>query len=132
MMITSRARCALSLSRVVNSRALQVSRSFATIVNPKYKLMTLDKQKDIQVLVEEYTAPSLAGALRDREETLAFCAKLAFHNNLDALKEMLEPYYLSYLNEDSSETSRIPETITRPVLEKIRFRLNRLPRKVWK
>ncbi|KAK8805465.1 hypothetical protein WA158_002121 [Blastocystis sp. Blastoise] len=106
-----------------------MTRSMAN-VGATYKLMTVDKQKDVKTLVEEYTAPSLAAGLRDREETLAFCAKLAWHNNFEDLKEVLKPYYLAYMDYDHDTHFNIPDKFSRPYLEKIRIKLNRLPRKI--
>jgi hypothetical protein len=47
---------------------------------------------DIRVLVNNYTAPALAEALRDRETTLQSAAMLFFNNDMISLKHLLSPF----------------------------------------
>jgi hypothetical protein len=47
---------------------------------------------DIKLLVNNFTAPALAEALRDRETTLQRAAALLFNNDINELKELLNPF----------------------------------------
>lgn len=47
---------------------------------------------DIKILVNNFTAPALAEALRDRETTLQRAAALLFSNDITELKELLNPF----------------------------------------
>mmetsp|Transcript_11495 Transcript_11495/g.18763 ORF Transcript_11495/g.18763 Transcript_11495/m.18763 type:complete len:335 (+) Transcript_11495:33-1037(+) len=50
------------------------------------------KEDDIQTLVENYTAPALAKALRDREDILHISAQLAANGKYDELHQVLRPF----------------------------------------
>ena len=51
-----------------------------------------DKARDLRHLVDNFTAPALATALRDRDETLRACARLAAMGHHDKLHATLQPY----------------------------------------
>ena len=51
-----------------------------------------NKQDDVAHLVSHFTAPSLAKALRDREDTLQLCAVLAQKGDLSELMKILSPF----------------------------------------
>jgi hypothetical protein len=51
-----------------------------------------NKQNDVAHLVSHFTAPSLAKALRDREDTLQLCAVLAQKGDLGELMKILSPF----------------------------------------
>lgn len=47
---------------------------------------------DIKILVDNFTSPALALAVRDRENTLQQAASLAYKGDLEKLRELLRPY----------------------------------------
>ena len=51
-----------------------------------------DKARDLRHLVDNFTAPALATALRDRDETLRACAVLAAKGHHEQLHATLQPY----------------------------------------
>lgn len=56
------------------------------------EMHTDDKDADIAQLVDNFTAPSLAKALRDREETLQLCALAAQREDITELQRLLYPF----------------------------------------
>lgn len=62
---------------------------------------TKQKVNDLDALVSNFTAPALARALRDREETLVNLARLAEKDDLTQLKQALLPF----LQTSQSQTS---------------------------
>jgi len=81
------------------SKVMCISRSFSALI-PKEIIkeftgagvLRTDKPEDIRLLILNYTAPALASALRDREDSLQLASKLLADNNLDALKSLLSPH----------------------------------------
>lgn len=58
-----------------------------------------DPVRDVQLLTENYTVPSLAIALRDREDVLQQCAELALQQDWNAICTILEPFQHKYVLE---------------------------------
>jgi len=58
-----------------------------------------DKQKDLNHLVQNFTTPALAAALRDREETLHICAILLGENRMTELRKVLRPFHTEKISE---------------------------------
>jgi len=84
--------------------------------------------------VENYTVPALASALRDREDTLQECAALLATGQMKELEDVLRPYEAKFV-----QMRRRRENLLdmRPrgfddgtILERLRRRLNRMPRRV--
>lgn len=93
-----------------------------------------DPQEDMRLLIENYTVPSLASALRDREDTLQHCAYLLANNKLVELGDMLRPYEQQYVKVRRRRSSMLDLT-KRPgfdtrALEMLRKGLMRMPRRV--
>ncbi|OQR96259.1 hypothetical protein ACHHYP_16559 [Achlya hypogyna] len=103
---------------------------------------------DTTYLVAHYTAPALAAGFSDREQTLRRCAKLLEEGKLDELALLLQPFrgdgmWLSLndmrfngayvaLVKDKPPTTDIHDAFTSRHLDRIRKRLNRLPRQIAK
>jgi len=51
-----------------------------------------DPSEDMRELMYNYTVPALASALRDREETLQYCAGLLASGQLSQLQQVLKPF----------------------------------------
>jgi len=64
-----------------------------------YGVVFEDKEKDLSHLVQNFTAPALASALRDREETLHICAVLIDEGRTEELKKILRPFHTEKINE---------------------------------
>ena len=60
-------------------------------------LIRSDPVEDIRLLVQNYTAPALACALRDREDLLQYCAGLIHENKIDQLAAALKPFERRYI-----------------------------------
>lgn len=91
-----------------------------------------DPHTDMRLLSENYTVPSLASALRDREDALQYCAQLAAENKFEALKDYLHNFHPSLVLERRNEMRRL--NVRKPLnstsLETIRKALMRMPRRV--
>ena len=51
-----------------------------------------NESDDLEVMANYFTVPALAKALRDREEALQVCARLAEEGNVEQVLEILRPY----------------------------------------
>lgn len=87
-----------------------------------------NREEEIYNLTNNYTAPALASALRDREIILQQCARLCEEGRIDELKKVLNPYLLKRSNGQKEKI--IPTVIDSNYLESIRKLLNRMPRQV--
>ncbi|OQR89945.1 hypothetical protein THRCLA_22611 [Thraustotheca clavata] len=87
---------------------------------------------DTTYLVSHYTAPALAAGFSDREQTLRRCAKLLEEGNIEELAELLKPFRGDALVKDKPPTTELHEAFTPRHLDRIRKRLNRLPRQIAK
>lgn len=88
---------------------------------------------DVETLINNFTAPALARALREREATLHTAAHLAQTKNYAELTRVLQPFLKT-----SVEQRRIGKTdwdtsrgFTRRELAKIQRQLHRMPREVF-
>lgn len=112
-----------------------------------------DPAEDMRLLMENYTVPSLASAVRDREELLQLCAELAKDGDWDAIQTILRPFQRDFVLQrrrvtklNLTTTTVTPETTTsettgatkKPTtggldsagLELLRKALMRMPRRV--
>jgi nudix motif 8 len=85
------------------------------------------KYTETERLVTNYTAPALAGALRDREETLRLASQLLNQGNMDDLRALLDPY--RQFAGAAAEPNPAPATVVER-LQLIRKVLQRVPRSV--
>jgi 8-oxo-dGTP pyrophosphatase MutT (NUDIX family) len=56
-----------------------------------------DPSEDMRALMYNYTVPALASALRDREDTLQYCATLLAEGRNDELQSILRPFEAPYV-----------------------------------
>jgi len=93
-----------------------------------------DPHDDMRLLLENYTAPALASALRDREDTLQHCAALYANNQLDELSKVLRPYEQQFIMRRRHSTGKMldfsKEGFDIHNIELLRKGLNRMPRRV--
>lgn len=97
-----------------------------------------DPSEDIRLLMQNYTVPSLATALRGREDVLQYCATLLQENRIDELKTTLKPFEPQYvlLRRQQKNHLRFKEPSTSgggfdtASLEMLRKGLMRMPRQV--
>ena len=96
-------------------------------------VLTEHPEEDMRLLVENYTAPSLASAIRDREEILQLCAELASEQNWEALEQALQPYQHKYVLErrrSLRDKLSLDQGLNVAGLEVLRKALVRMPRRV--
>jgi len=87
--------------------------------------------EDMRLLTENYTVPSLATAVRDREETLQLCAQLAQDEQWEVLKSVLKPYRRDLILERrTGKKLNLAHGLSVPGLEMLRIALMRMPRRV--
>lgn len=91
-----------------------------------------NKEEDIRSLVDSFTAPALATALRDREETLHIAAQLLKANNLQELAELLHPYERQMVDSRRQKKRQLNITggFTKTQLTILQKYLHRMPRQV--
>ena len=101
-----------------------------------------DPQDDMRLLLENYTAASLASALREREDTLQHCANLlaqldlpskSVPPQLEELSKILHPYQSSLIMErrhTEEDTLDFRNGFDTHSIELLRKGLNRMPRRV--
>jgi hypothetical protein len=99
-----------------------------------YGVFSDNADDDISTLVENYTAPALAKALRDREDILHICAQLINNNDIDLLRQTLRPFLKS--NVDKRRNKKTPifnvsGCFTKETLTVIQRQLHRIPRQVF-
>jgi len=88
--------------------------------------------EDIRLLVQNYTAPALACALRDREDLLQYCAGLIKDGKLDDLAEALKPFEETYvrIKRETRHGLDLQKGFAHSNLEMLRRSLMRMPRRV--
>lgn len=96
-----------------------------------------DETDDIQVMVNNFTAPALAKALRDKEVTLQKAARLSRDGKLEELNQLLFPYLSTSMEIKRSRNHDInivehTEGLTRKDLVILQRYLHRMPRHVSK
>jgi nudix motif 8 len=93
-----------------------------------------DPSEDMRLLVENYTVPALASALRDREDVLQQCAQLLQKGDLDQLSVLLQPYQREYVLQrritEETTLDLSEHGLTSTPLEQLRKALHRMPRRV--
>jgi 8-oxo-dGTP pyrophosphatase MutT (NUDIX family) len=98
------------------------------------RMSDASRAADIQALVRNFTAPALAAALRDREDTLTLCSHALRDGNPESMRELLAPYDedKSVREPDYTHKPFVPTTLNEESSDTLRERLNRLPRNVKK
>mmetsp|Transcript_4003 Transcript_4003/g.6075 ORF Transcript_4003/g.6075 Transcript_4003/m.6075 type:complete len:415 (-) Transcript_4003:165-1409(-) len=93
-----------------------------------------DPVEDMRLLVDNYTAPALASALRDREEILQLCAGLLAEGKLDELSNTLRPFESRYIKRRRKRKNKLDlhgvGGFDTHSLEMLRRGLMRMPRRV--
>jgi hypothetical protein len=92
-----------------------------------------NKEDDVAQLVDNYTAPSLAKALRDREETLQICALLAEKGDTAELMKVLSPFLKQNIERKRKRSKQILDLssgFSKSGLTVIQRLLHRQPREV--
>jgi 8-oxo-dGTP pyrophosphatase MutT (NUDIX family) len=90
-----------------------------------------DPVEDMRLLMENYTIPSLASAVRDREETLQYCAELMKAGDFERLLTVLKPYQHDYIvARRRVKKLDLSQPLTVSDLEILRKALTRMPRRV--
>jgi 8-oxo-dGTP pyrophosphatase MutT (NUDIX family) len=91
-----------------------------------------DPATDMEQLTENYTATSLASALRDREEALQQASVLAARGDVEELQQFLKIFHPKLILERRVRRRplKIMETLDQHALEWIRKKLMRMPRNV--
>ena len=85
-------------------------------------------------MVSNYTTPALAGALRDREDTLQLAAALLAAGDMDNLRDVLSPHESKYIEVRRRRRVHLDLTdgFKTRTLEMLRKYLARMPRQVTK
>lgn len=89
---------------------------------------------DITRLVQNYTAPALAKALRDREDILQICAQLAENDNYESLKKTLSPFLKKNIDKRRRKKVHnfdVSKGFTHETLSVFQRNLHRMPRQVF-
>jgi len=86
----------------------------------------------MRLLVENYTAPSLAAAVRDREELLQLCAEFVKEKNWEGLESILQPFQQKYIMRRRATRNKLNlyKALNVAGLELLRKALVRTPRQV--
>jgi len=99
----------------------------------KYGVFKEKEADDISHLVNNFTAPALAKALREREETLQTCAQLTESKSYEELEHLMKPYLKSSLekNRRKKNVLDLNGPLTRNELVVLQRYLHRIPRQVF-
>lgn len=98
---------------------------------PYLGVLREDPAEDMRLLMENYTVPSLASAVRDREELLQLCAELANDQDWDAIQQILRPFQRNYVLQQRRVTKlNLAHSLDTAGLEMLRKALMRMPRRV--
>ncbi|KAL7540633.1 hypothetical protein ACHAXR_011554 [Thalassiosira sp. AJA248-18] len=116
------------------SRICEQEREGGRMKQSQLGVVREDPHDDMRLLLENYTAPALASALRDREDTLQHCANLLAHNQLDELSKVLRPYEQKYIIRRRHTKEKMLDFrhagFDKHNIELLRKGLNRMPRRV--
>lgn len=98
-----------------------------------YGVMKQNEPDDVLSLVSNFTAPALAKALREREDTLHYCAQLISTKNYETLSKVLFPYLKDNIEKvrRSKRVLDLTGAITRNELVILQRYLHRIPRQVF-
>jgi len=96
-------------------------------------VFTTSESDDIKELVNNFTAPALAAALRDREDILQSAAMLAEHGDFDRLKVLLLPFLRQNIEQSRmrGQGFDLSNGFDRKALLMIQGYLHRMPRYVY-
>jgi hypothetical protein len=96
-------------------------------------VMVENENDDITELVENYTAPALARALRDREDMLQLCAQLVVDKEYSTLSDMLRPFLKQNVAKRRTKTHSfdLSKSFNRQTLAVLHRYLHRMPRQVF-
>lgn len=91
-----------------------------------------DPVEDMRILMENYTVPSLASALRDREELLQTCAELCKNGKFNQVEVLLQPFQHEFVKRRRHNANKLmlEQAFTTSSLEILRKALARMPRRV--
>lgn len=97
-----------------------------------YGVIFREKQRDLKHLVHNFTAPALAAALRDREDTLHVCASLLEAKKVDELRKVLAPFRTSNVHHrrKKKRDMLLGEGFKEEHIYMLRKYLHRLPRQL--
>uniref|UniRef100_A0A7S2EIB7 Nudix hydrolase domain-containing protein n=1 Tax=Trieres chinensis TaxID=1514140 RepID=A0A7S2EIB7_TRICV len=88
----------------------------------------------MRLMIENYTVPALASALRDREDILQLCAALLSQDRLDELRDVLLPFERRFVEMRRKRETRLDLRASGfgnlASLEMLRKGLGRMPRRV--
>jgi len=101
----------------------------------QFGVLREDPHEDMRLMLENYTVPALASALRDREDALQLCAALLAENRIEELADVLRPYEQRYILERRHTKEKVLDFRRGPgfdthAIELLRKGLNRMPRRV--
>jgi hypothetical protein len=104
-----------------------------SLVSSSFGVFKESESEDVTVLINNFTSPALARALRERETTLHNAAHLLNLNNLKELEILLTPYLKSSIDKRRTESYAwdISNGLTRRELVLIQRQLHRMPREVF-
>lgn len=120
-----------SMPGIINRVGLQESEG-GRMRQKKLGVLREDPKEDMRLLIENYTVPALASALRDREDVLQHCATLLAEEKMDELKVILHPFEQQHveMKRRKKRTMDLIEGFDSSSLEMLRKGLNRMPRRV--
>jgi len=97
-----------------------------------YGVVFEDKRRDLKHLVDNFTAPALAAALRDREETLHICSTLLEEGREEELRKVLRPFHTTKISERRRKRRKmfLHDGFQSEHVYMIRKYLHRLPRQL--
>ena len=97
-----------------------------------HSLHSTDPAEDMRLLTENYTVPSLASALRDREELLQTCAELCKNGKFNQVEALLQPFQHEFIRRRRHNANKLmlEQAFTTSSLEILRKALARMPRRV--
>lgn len=98
----------------------------------KLGVLREDPKEDMRLLIENYTVPALASALRDREDVLQLCATLLSEHKIDELSMILRPFERKYVERRRLSKTNLDLTkgFDSANIQQVRKGLNRMPRRV--
>ena len=88
---------------------------------------------DIAVLINNYSSPALARAIREREDILQTCALLCSENNFEKIKEILRPFVIENVQKrrNKKRTLDVSGQFERKDLVILQRYLHRMPRQLY-
>lgn len=117
------------------SRICEQEREGGRMKQSQLGVVREDNHDDMRQMLENFTAPALASAVRDREDTLQHCATLLANNQLDELSKILHPYEQQIIAQRRRTKEKVLDfrdggfDKTKNI-ELLRKGLNRMPRRI--